>query len=109
MGFNWGAFSNDLVAVGGFDTDLGPGSSIKSTGQERDMHIRLYNKGVKPINVPNAMVWHYVSKDQCSVPWVINRAYRGGVEEGLRQLSKNSSTNRFLGGWKPVNRNMIGA
>lgn len=82
LGCNWAAFANDLVCLGGFNPDLGPGSPIKSTGQELDMHLRLFEHGIQQVNVPKAMVWHYVPTGRCSPRWTIHRAYRQGVASG---------------------------
>jgi len=82
LGMNWAAFANDLILLGGFNPDLGPGSPIKSTGQEVDMHLRLFEHGIQQVNVPKAMVWHYVPTGRCSPRWTIHRAYRQGVNRG---------------------------
>lgn len=82
LGINWAAFAKDLILLGGFNPDLGPGSAIKSTGQEADMHRRLFDSGVQQVDVPEAMVWHYVPKARCSPRWIIKRAYRQGVLRG---------------------------
>ncbi len=82
LGFNWAAFGNDLLCLGGFNTDVGPGSAIKSTGQESDMHIRLFDYGVQQVYIPNAMVWHFIPRIRCSRQWTLQRAYRRGVSSG---------------------------
>lgn len=46
------------------------------------MHRRLFDSGVQQVDVPEAMVWHYVPKARCSPRWIIKRAYRQGVLRG---------------------------
>jgi GT2 family glycosyltransferase len=82
LGFNWAAFASDLRAVGGFNTDRGPGSPSGSTGQESDMQHRLLNRGLHGVYVPHARVWHFVPGERCSLKWAIDRNFRHGVEEG---------------------------
>jgi len=82
LGCNWAAFSRDLRAVGGFNTNRGPGSPTKSTGQENEMQRRLLRQGLRGIYVAGAHVWHYVPGDRCSPQWAIDRNFRHGVEEG---------------------------
>ena len=99
LGFNWAAFSSDLRAAGGFDTNRGPGSPSKSVGQEKEMQLRLLKRGLRAINVPQAMVWHYVPKDRCSVEWALKRAYQNGIQAGIEQSSvgPNSGAPRLFG------------
>ncbi len=82
LGINWAAFAKDLILLGGFNPDLGPGSPINSTGQEADMHRRLFDNGVKQVDVLEAIVWHYVPRERCSPRWILKRAYRQGVLKG---------------------------
>lgn len=83
IGFNWAAFAADVRAHGGFDGGRGPGSANRSTGQESDMQRRLRSGGMRPLYVPEALVWHYVPRERSSQEWVVDRAYRSGVAVGL--------------------------
>jgi glycosyltransferase involved in cell wall biosynthesis len=83
LGFNWGAFSADLRAAGGFDPKRGPGAPTRSTGQETDMQRRLLARGFTGIYVPAACVWHYIPIYFTSPKWIVERAFRHGVERGL--------------------------
>lgn len=82
-GCNWAAFAQDLLAVGGFDPEYGPGSKSGARGQESEIQRRLLQNGVNQIYLPHAVVWHYVPKDRCSTRWALGRAYQHGVESGL--------------------------
>jgi glycosyltransferase involved in cell wall biosynthesis len=82
LGFNWAAFSSDLIAAGGFDGRFGPGGLSGGTGQERGMQIALRNAGVVSHYIHDAVVWHYVPRSRCSARWALNREYRGGITLG---------------------------
>jgi GT2 family glycosyltransferase len=90
LGSNWAAFSADLRRVGGFDARFGPGSVTSSTGQERVMQERLRRAGVRPVRVPEAVVWHWVPRDRCQPEWIVQRRRRSGVSVGLRLRSAQS-------------------
>lgn len=80
LGANWAAFASDLVRVGGFDVNLGPG--LASVGQESEMQWRLRQHGVRAAYVEAACIWHYVPKERCSVEWLYERARRLGTSRG---------------------------
>ncbi|MBN1268845.1 MAG: glycosyltransferase [Kiritimatiellae bacterium] len=82
LGCNWAAFISDIKAIGGFDPGYGPGSPTGSRGQEHHAQDRLRLTGVERIYLPEAVVWHYVPRSRCSVRWVLQRAYYGGVTHG---------------------------
>ena len=82
LGCNWAAFTEDLRAAGGFDADFGPGSPTGATGQEADMQERLLARGVRQVDVPDALVWHYVPEERSTLRWLIRRKYRGGTQHG---------------------------
>ena len=84
LGFNWAAFSGDICAAGGFDPAYGPGSPTGATGQETRMQYQLSKRGVKPVDVPGAVVWHYVPRERCSEEWLVRRRFRSGMELGRR-------------------------
>jgi hypothetical protein len=80
MGFNWAAYAADLAGLGGFDSSLGPGSPVgATTGDETDMQVRLQKAGVRPVPVPEAIVWHYVPRERCSEEWVVRRGFKEGM------------------------------
>ncbi len=82
LGCNWVAFTEDIRAAGGFNADFGPGSPTGATGQEADMQERLLARGVHQVDVPDALVWHYVPKERSTLRWLIRRKYRGGTQHG---------------------------
>ena len=48
------------------------------------MQARLLERGVQGVYVREAMVWHYVPEERCSPKWVLWRAYRDGIRDGMR-------------------------
>lgn len=84
IGFNWAARVQDLKQAGGFDPSRGPGAPTGSTGQETQMQRQLIAHGGRPVFVDDAVVWHYVPGERCSPRWALDRAWRTGVEKGMR-------------------------
>ena len=87
LGANFGAFVEDILAVGGFLADLGPGSHIEGTegnptGLELEIQTRLQEAGGKRYYVQNAKVWHFVSHDRCTPSWALHRSYRNRIYKG---------------------------
>jgi glycosyltransferase involved in cell wall biosynthesis len=85
LGFNWAAFSRDILALGGFDPRFGPGSPLGASGQESDMQKRMLDEGVEGKDVPDALVWHYVPASRCTPEWVLRRTFGKGVRDGIRR------------------------
>lgn len=84
LGFNWAAFAQDIKSAGGFNDRYGPGASSGSTGDEKDMQMRLVEHGVARVFVPGALVWHHVPLKRSTAAWVLERNFRDGVFRGLR-------------------------
>lgn len=82
LGFNWAAFSHDLRSIDGFDPAIGPGSSTGCTGDESDVQRRLRTRGVLPVDVEGARVWHYVPHARSTVTWLIKRRVDMGRVRG---------------------------
>ena len=56
-----------------------------ASGQESEAQRRLAARGVIPVYVPIAAVWHYLHRNFLEVPWVLGRAYRHALEWGIRR------------------------
>lgn len=82
LGFNWAAYADELLALGGFNPDFGPGSPTGATGQEGEMHLRLMEAGFAQCDVPDALVWHYVPHERSTKGWLCRRTYRHGIMAG---------------------------
>jgi glycosyltransferase involved in cell wall biosynthesis len=92
MGTNWAAFAGDLIAAGGFDTRLGPGSTTGAAGQETEAQRRLVTRGARAVYVPDAFAWHYLHREFLQPQWMLHRAYRHGLEWGMRRTRGRKST-----------------
>ncbi|MEM6287570.1 MAG: glycosyltransferase, partial [Bacteroidota bacterium] len=84
LGFNWAAWAGEVGSAGGFDPAYGPGSPTGARGQESDMQRRLRAAGARPVDVPDARVWHYVPRSRSTAAWLRRRRYQEGVSQGLR-------------------------
>jgi glycosyltransferase involved in cell wall biosynthesis len=98
LGFNWAAYKADLLEVGGFNVNYGPGAPTKSVGQESQMQKRLMDSGLRKVYVPNASVKHNVSATDYDLWWLLKRKYREGIEVGLGE-PKGSLTLGGVPGW----------
>ena len=84
IGSNWAVFSDDVKKFGGFDIRFGPGSKLRSTGQETQMMRRMFRAGYKPIFLESATVRHKVEPEHYTVKFVADRQFRNGVLGGLQ-------------------------
>lgn len=89
LGANWAAWSADLRSVGGFDPTLGPGAG--SLGDEPDIQTRLASRGLTPVYLADAVVYHWVPRNRCSPAWVLRRAFLIGKTEGYRNEQSPST------------------
>ena len=92
LGANWGAYCSDLQRVGGFDIDQGTGSKTGGTGEETVMQRRLADSGCKAIYVDKAEVTHLVPHEKSTPQWILKRAYRHGIKDGIRYQDEHSHT-----------------
>jgi len=92
LGANWSAYLSDLTRIGRFDTNRGLGSGSGSTGEETDMQRRLADSGCKAIYVDEAEVTHLVPHEKSTPQWILKRAYRHGIKDGIRYQDEHSHT-----------------
>jgi len=111
MGTSWAAFASDLQSIGGFDTRLGPGAATNAAGQETDAERRLLSAGCRAIYVPRALAWHYLHAEFLDPTWVLRRAYRHGLEWGIRRTrgSQASLVHLLRGAISRLNAHLKGA
>ena len=89
IGSNWAVFSDDVKRLGGFDPLFGPGSKLRSTGQETQMMRKMRAAGFKFQFVDSAVVSHKVEPQHFTDEFVVDRRYRNGIEFGLRKKLGN--------------------
>lgn len=87
MGFNWAAYSSDILHAGGFDPLFGPGSELGASGQENTIQRKMRGLGLKAIYLPACRVQHVVPADRCSPEWLADRLERQGIEAGLGETN----------------------
>lgn len=87
MGFNWAAFSSDILHAGGFDPLFGPGSAVGASGQENTIQRKMRGLGIKAIYLPQCRVQHMVPAARCSPEWLADRLERQGIEAGLQETN----------------------
>ena len=96
LGFNWAAFASDLDDAGGFNVNVGPGSPTGARGQETEMQRRLRAHGVRPVDVPEARVWHFVPRSRCSVRWLLGRSLEMGRSQGVMGQERRQDAARAV-------------
>ena len=87
MGACWACYAADLARAGYFNPDYGPGASSGARGQETDTQLRLYERGVKPVALRDAVVDHYVPERAVTADFIVDRIYKAMVQPGARQSS----------------------
>jgi len=84
LGFNWAAFTTDLKGVGGFNTNLGPGTDTPTdVGDESELQERLIEAECQGVDVRRAWVSHFVPSEHTTFRWLLRRRIQGGVRTGL--------------------------
>lgn len=83
LGANWAAFRQDLVAVRGFSSGLGPGSRAALIGQETEAQRRMIAEGSAGVFLPGAVVEHRVPQDHLTIAWARRRRYRQKLAQTL--------------------------
>src|SRR5690625_7703963 len=83
-GFNWAACVRGLKEVGLFDSNFGPGSPTQATGQEAEMQRRLISRGLTPMDVHDARVWHYVPTSRSTPQWGAQRRFQRGISDSIK-------------------------
>lgn len=100
VGPNWAVFSDDVKKLGGFNPAFGPGSKLRSTGQETQMMRVMRNAGFEFVFLEDAIVKHKIEAHNYSVEFVQDRQFRAGVETGQRLRYDRSSFLGKLPPWK---------
>ena len=82
LGTNWVCYPADVLQVGGYRDNLGPGAAGGARGQETDMQFRLYDSGITPVYVPGTEVSHWVPARFVSKAWVLDRLKKSKIYHG---------------------------
>jgi GT2 family glycosyltransferase len=87
MGTNWAVAARELLDIGGFDLNMGPGTEL-SVGEETEAQRRLEAIGSAPVYVPGAIVWHYLHREYLEPTWLLKRIYRHGMAWGIAEARR---------------------
>jgi glucosyl-dolichyl phosphate glucuronosyltransferase len=68
-----------LLAIGGFNTELGPTGGNLMAGGEQDVFFRLYEANVTVVYEPAALVHHWAPPERVTRHWTRRRAFRHGI------------------------------
>jgi GT2 family glycosyltransferase len=101
LGANFGAFAEDVLEVGGFLPQIGPGAFQAGTpgnptGLELELQDRMLGRGYIPIYVEGAVVWHFVPRERCSESWALHRIFRNEFSRTLRLEAHQPARGRRL-------------
>lgn len=88
IGPNMAAFAADLRAVGGFDTQLGPGHHMPAPGEDTEIQERLLARGATGYYLPDAAIQHFVRSANTTAQFAVHRAERNGVYWGISQMRR---------------------
>jgi L-malate glycosyltransferase len=91
-----------------FDTAIGPRGSRYPMGSETELVQRLGRLGHKAWFVPEAVVEHFIRKEQLDKAWVLERAIRYG--RGKYRLShavEGTGSKRWPGTWPRLSRQLL--
>jgi glycosyltransferase involved in cell wall biosynthesis len=95
-----------------FNPSIGPQGSSYAMGSESELTTRLAGVGEKAFFVPQAVVQHFIRRDQLKTSWVIRRAFRYG--RGFFRLFRTweatgDNVGKRMGIPKPLIHEMIDA
>ena len=89
LGFNWAANVGLLKEMGGFHTQFGPGTAY-GMGDETLLQERMFEAGVDPCFVPEALATHYVPRSRCSLRWCRRRSAQASFVRGVMDEQKKN-------------------
>jgi glucosyl-dolichyl phosphate glucuronosyltransferase len=68
-----------LLAINGFNSELGPTGKNLMAGGEQDLFFRLYRTPIKVVYDPAAVVHHWAPPERVTRKWSLRRAFRHGM------------------------------
>lgn len=87
IGSVWACFASDLDDVDNFNENFGPGAPSGARGQETDAQLRLFQAGVFPVFVRDAVVDNAVSPGMVSADYAVNRIFLSSIHRGVERPS----------------------
>ena len=95
LGFNWVAFKKDIVKAGGFEESIGPGTQF-ALGDESRTQSWLLDIGAKPEFIDDATVWHFVTEEQTTPEWLLDKCIKQGKITALNKDASLSGTTKVF-------------
>jgi glycosyltransferase involved in cell wall biosynthesis len=89
-GTNMSVRRSELIAAGGFATDLGRRGRSLVSSDEHDLFVRLWARGVRIEYAPGAVVSHQILEDRLRRRWVLRRGWAQG--RGNARMQRRAST-----------------
>lgn len=84
FGCNMSFQKSVLETVGGFDDSVGKDHGYNLQGEEPELGIRIYKEyDQQMIYTDQAIIYHTVESEQCTMRWLSNRAYLQGVTKAF--------------------------
>jgi GT2 family glycosyltransferase len=77
-----------LEEIGMFDTDLGRKGNSGEASEEKDVFLKLFNKGYKVFYLPNIPVEHIIESSRLEYPYIQKISAGIGRSERLRVAKK---------------------
>lgn len=85
-----------LESVGGFSPDFGMRGTVRSFGEESEVHLKLKKLGLKTCYSPYFPIRHLVKKNQLVIGNLLLESFRTGRNAGQLGLLGESKTLSFL-------------
>lgn len=95
LGGNHAIFRQHLIAYNGYDTNCANGQNQGLVGEETRLQEKLLAAGIKGLYLPDAKVLHYVPVENCSVDWILQRAYRQGLTLAYQEKPRITKNKLF--------------
>ncbi len=96
FGVNNSFQKTSLLSLGGFRTDIGPRHNKGAGGEDTDIFLRAYAKGMKVIYTPHALINHFIPIERCQRRYFRKRTWRGS-EDVYRVYVDEKLARCFLG------------
>jgi glycosyltransferase involved in cell wall biosynthesis len=80
-----------LLAINGFNTQLGPTGGNLMAGGEQDLFYRLYQTPIRVVYDPAAVVHHWAPPERVTKKWCLRRAFRHGMSNATMTFSNGET------------------
>ena len=97
IGCNFAVRREATLALGGFNTKLGPHGTVTGGFEEPDLIERHARAGYESWWLNDAIIKHWVAAYRLKLSWQLATAFRGGNCSAIRRLSQNSGRPFFKG------------